>query len=149
MFSSVLGVGGAMVFRPVLANGFKASEMDVARSVRFLLLTTTLVGGLNYLFNSEGFDTKILVLSLAISFGGAIGFPLGSRAHRIIVEAGYARSAQQCFAIICGIVATNVALAVLGKETVSRYIMFGAAISLLVFLSSWSRIAQKKFVAKE
>lgn len=149
VFSSVLGVGGAMVFRPVLANGFKASEMDVARSVRFLLLTTTLIGGLNYLFNSEGFDSKILLLSLAIALGGAVGFPLGSQAHRIIVEAGYARRAQQCFAIICGIVATNVVLAVLGKETISRYIMFGAAIFLLVFLSSWRRIAQKQLKAKE
>ena len=149
VFSSVLGVGGAMVFRPVLANVFKVSELDVARSVRLLLLTTTLVGGLNYLFNPEGFDKKILILSMAISFGGAIGFPLGARAHRIIVAAGYARRAQQCFAIICGIVATNVSLALLGKETISRYVMFGAAVFLLVFLSSWRRIAQKRVTTGE
>ncbi len=144
MFSSVLGVGGAMIFRPVLANGFKVAEMDVARSVRFLLLTTTLVGGLSYLFNADGFDFKVLILSIAISFGGAIGFPLGARAHRVIVKAGYAREARQSFAIICGIVATNVILAVLGREIISRYVMFTAAVTLLLFLLSWRVIAQRQ-----
>ena len=145
VFSSVLGVGGAMVFRPILANGFKVSEIDTARSVRFLLLTTTLTGGLNYLFaSSGGVDIKILTLSACIAVGGAIGFPLGSRAHKVVVEAGYSRQAQQSFAIICGIVCTNVFLVLIGFEVFSRYLMMVAAVLLLIFLSSWYHRAKKK-----
>ncbi len=149
VFSSVLGVGGAMVFRPVLASGFKTTELDTARCVRFLLLTTTLVGGINYLFNSpNGFDPKILTLSLAIALGGAIGFPLGAKAHYTVVRSGYAPMAQRSFAIICAIVFTNSALVVLGYEKLSRFIMFAAAILLIVFLSTWTLIARRKLLKR-
>ena len=148
IFSSVLGVGGAMVFRPVLANGFKIPELDTARCVRFLLLTTTVVGGMAYLFNnSDGFDFKILSLSLAVSFGGAIGFPLGARAHRIVVESGDSERASRCFAFICGIVCVNVILVLLGFENFSRYLMMFAAVLLMVFLLGWTLVAKKKLRA--
>lgn len=149
VFSSALGVGGAMVFRPVLANGFKASEIDTARCTRFLLLTTTLVGGLNYLFNTpEGFDPKILILSAAIAAGGAVGFPLGARAHKIVVEAGHARKAQKCFAVICGIVCCNVILCLLGHEDFSRRLMLFFAVVLTSSLFIWKEIAKVELKRK-
>lgn len=145
VFSSVLGVGGAMVFRPVLANGFKVAEMETAKCTRFLLLTTTLIGGLNYLFNTpEGFDTKIFVLSAAIAVGGAIGFPLGARAHRIVVAAGYAHKARQCFAVICGIVCVNALLCSIGLEYYSRRLMPILAVALMLFLYVWKEKARKQ-----
>ena len=143
IFSSVLGVGGAMVFRPVLATGFKTSEGDTARSVRFLLLSTTITGGATYLFSTTGVDWKILAIAGAIAVGGAIGFPLGARAHRVVLKAGYANLAQRSFAIICGIVAVNATFAVLGLEEISRYIMFAVAVLLTIYLVSFVEYARR------
>ncbi len=143
VFSSVLGVGGAMVFRPVLASGFKTAEDDTARATRFLLLSTTITGGATYLFSPSGIDGKILILALAIAAGGAIGFPFGIRAHRVALEAGYATFAQRSFAIICGIVTVNTIFGVLGLEVISRYIMFGAAVLLIIFLFSFVQYAKR------
>ena len=38
VFSSVMGVGGAIFFRPVLANIFKVPELITARCIRVLYL---------------------------------------------------------------------------------------------------------------
>lgn len=150
VFSSVLGVGGAMVFRPVLVSGYKLPEIDATRSTRFLLLTTTLIGGLNYLYSSQtGIDTKVLFLSVAIAIGGAIGFPRGARGHWIVVEAGYARKAQQSFAIICFIVCLNVLFCLLGLEYVCRYLMLFLALGLLLFLHFWKEYAKKKILSEK
>lgn len=148
VFSSVLGVGGAMVFRPALASGFKASEKDVARAVRFLLLTTTLTGGVAYLFSDDGFDWTILLLSALIALGGAVGFPLGAKCHRIVLDAGYVERTQRSFAIICGIVVVNVALTLAGRPEWSRVAMMVAAVGLLVYLLLFVRRAQKRPLAQ-
>ncbi len=145
VFSSVLGVGGAMVFRPTLASGFKTSEEDTARATRFLLLSTTITGGATYLLASDqGIDAKILVLAAAIAVGGAIGFPLGVQAHNVVLKAGYANIAQRSFAVICAIVMINAAFSVLGLEEISRYVMFGAAVLLMAFLLLFVWVAKRR-----
>ncbi|MBQ8364127.1 MAG: sulfite exporter TauE/SafE family protein [Thermoguttaceae bacterium] len=142
VFSSVLGVGGAMVFRPALANGFKATEEETARSVRFLLLTTTLTGGATYLFSGDGFDETIFVLAALIAVGGAVGFPLGARSHRVVLEAGRSNLARRSFAIICGIVLINVSLKLAGLTLASQIATGVCALGLTTFLVSfvwWAR----------
>jgi len=144
VFSSVLGVGGAMVFRPVLANGFKTTETETARCVRFLLLTTTSTGGIDYLFAQGAVDYKILILTIMIAAGGALGFPLGMRAHRIVVAAGYESRARRSFAIICGTVFVNVVLTLIGFYELSRLLMFAAAIGLFAYLNLFAYCAKKR-----
>lgn len=142
VFSSVLGVGGAMVFRPALANGFKATEEETARSVRFLLLTTTLTGGATYLFSGDGFNETVFVLAALIAVGGALGFPLGARFHRIVLEAGRSNLARRSFAIICGIVLTNVSLKLAGLTLASQIATAVCAFGLTAFLVGfvcWAR----------
>lgn len=142
VFSSVLGVGGAMVFRPALANGFKATEEETARSVRFLLLTTTLTGGATYLFSGDGFNETVFVLAALIAVGGALGFPLGARFHRVVLEAGRSNLARRSFAIICGIVLTNVSLKLAGLTLASQIATAVCAFGLTAFLVGfvcWAR----------
>ncbi len=143
VFSSVLGVGGAMVFRPALANGFKATEEETARSVRFLLLTTTLTGGATYLFASGGFDATIFALAALIAVGGAVGFPLGARSSRVVLEAGRADLARRAFAIICGIVLVNVSLKLAGLTLASQIATGVCAIGLTTFLVAFVRWARR------
>lgn len=142
VFSSVLGVGGAMVFRPALANGFKATEEETARSVCFLLLTTTLTGGATYLFSGDGFNETVFVLAALIAVGGALGFPLGARFHRVVLEAGRSNLARRSFAIICGIVLTNVSLKLAGLTLASQIATAVCAFGLTAFLVGfvcWAR----------
>ena len=143
IFSSVLGVGGAMVFRPILAYGFKFNETDTARSVRFLLLTTTTTGGLSYLFSRSGMDLKVLLLSGMIALGGSFGFPLGVRAHRIMIETGYGREVSRSFATICGIVTLNVALLFFDLKLLSQIVMSVFAILLFSAITLSTVYARK------
>ena len=143
VFSSVLGVGGAMVFRPLLAHGFKINETDTARSVRFLLLTTTTTGGLTYLFSSSGVDFRVLLLSGAIALGGAVGFPLGVRAHHIAVDSGYGEVVGRSFAAICGIVALNVTFLFFNLTRLSQIVMAIFAILLLILITLFVAYAKK------
>ncbi|MCF0233437.1 MAG: sulfite exporter TauE/SafE family protein [Thermoguttaceae bacterium] len=143
VFSSVLGVGGAMVFRPALANGFKTPERDTGLCVRLLLLVTTTIGGLTYLFSRDGFSWTILVLSALIAVGGLIGFPLGVTRHKMVVAAGRAAQARRSFAIICGIVVTNVTLTLVGMAPLSRVLMFVVAVALAIYIESFARFAKR------
>ncbi len=143
VFSSVLGVGGAMVFRPMFANVFKTPELDTSRAVRLLLLITTVIGGATYLISKDGVDAKILVISALIALGGAVGFPLGARAHRIVVESGYATEAQRSFATICGIVVFNALLTIFDFKEASRSITIVVAISLFVLILCFTQYARR------
>ena len=81
IFSSLLGIGGAMIIRPILVNIFKVPEQWTARAVRILLLLTTSTGGLFYVVSSgRQVGLEIFVLTLIIAAGGMMGFQIG-RAH--------------------------------------------------------------------
>ena len=43
--SSMLGVGGGLLIRPLLTSGFKVPEYYTSRIVRLLVLVTTVTGG--------------------------------------------------------------------------------------------------------
>lgn len=133
IFSSVLGIGGAMFFRPVLINFFKIPENITSKAVRILLLVTTFTGGMFYTFSGGRPDYKIIFLSLIIAAGGLIGFPLGIKVHNIIVNNGYSKYINKSFAAVTFIVLTNTLLNIFGFVTFSRYLMI--AIAVLLFIS--------------
>ncbi|MFA7074263.1 MAG: sulfite exporter TauE/SafE family protein [Endomicrobiaceae bacterium] len=133
IFSSVLGIGGALFFRPALINYFKIPENITSKAVRILLFIATFTGGMFYAFSGGTPDYKILGLSLVIAIGGIIGFPLGIRVHNIIVKNGYSKYINKSFAVVTLIVLTNTLLNIFGYIMFSRYLMI--AIAVLLFFS--------------
>ena len=131
VFSSVMGVGGAIFFRPILANIFKVPENITAKCIRILLLITTFTGGMYYTFTDGKADVTIITMSLLIAVGGMIGFPLGIRVHNKILANGYAKYVNKSFAIVTFIVLTNTILNIFGFVIFSRYLMISIAVTIL------------------
>lgn len=131
MFSSLLGIGGAMFFRPILANGFRIPEHITSKSVRILLFLTTLTGGLYYAFsNGVGEMFKIFILASFIAVGGMIGFPRGVRHGNIVCANGYSVALQKSFSLISIIVLTNTLVNLAGYVIFSRYMVITFAAGL-------------------
>ncbi|MBQ4178130.1 MAG: sulfite exporter TauE/SafE family protein, partial [Elusimicrobia bacterium] len=131
--SSIMGVGGAIFFRPTLANIFKVPEMITAKSIRILLLVTTFTGGMYYTFADGKPDWTIIIMSLIIAAGGMIGFPMGIKIHNTILANGYGKYVNKSFAIVTLIVLTNTLLNIFGFVVFSRYLMI--TIAVLLFIS--------------
>ncbi|MBR4508541.1 MAG: sulfite exporter TauE/SafE family protein [Elusimicrobiaceae bacterium] len=150
IFSSLLGIGGAMIIRPILVNIFKVPEQWTARAVRILLLLTTSTGGLFYVISSgkqTGFE--IFVLTLIISAGGMMGFPLGVKCNNIVCENGRARTLQRSFVVIPCIVLSNTILKLLGLAEISRILSLTFAVLLFIYIVSFTFYSQKHAVSQK
>lgn len=150
VFSSVMGVGGAIFFRPILSNIFKVPEKITAKSIRILLLVTTLTGGMYYTFSNGKPNWTIITMSLIIAVGGMIGFPLGIKVHNIVVSNGYAKYINKSFAIITLIILINTILNILGYIIFSRYLMIIIAIALFISINLFKSYTNKhKIIIKQ
>ncbi len=143
IFSSVMGIGGAIFFRPILANIFKVPEKITAKCIRVLLLVTTFTGGMYYTFTDGKADMTILTMSLLIAAGGMIGFPLGIKVHNKILANGYAKYVNKSFAIVTFIVLTNTLLNIFGLVIFSRYLMITIAVLLFAAINMFKKYAEK------
>ncbi len=134
VFSSVLGIGGAVLIRPILASGFKVSEHETSVSIRIMLLVTTFFGGASYLFKNDVPQWRILILTVLISIGGCISFPLGVRLHDRVVLNGYARHIHKSFAVIAVIILTGTILKLCGHRELNAPVMILCSLLLLAYL---------------
>ncbi len=141
--SSLLGIGGGMFFRPLLAGYYKVPEKETANAVRFLLLLTALGGGIAYIFSSGGVQWRIVWFAALVTLGGMAGFPLGVRLHRTVLDNGYARHIHRSFAVIALIVVVNLICTMAGWLTFSRCLMTALAVLLLAYLVLFARYAAK------
>lgn len=135
ILSSLLGISGALIFRPVIINGFKVAEKLAAKAIRFLLLVATVSGSMFYLFDDGNFHTHILFLGILIAFGGAFGFPMGVKYGKIVVRKGYVKILQKSFGSIILIIITNTVLNLCGLVSFSRYLMIICALVLFAFIN--------------
>lgn len=137
VLSSMLGVGGGLLMRPLLTSVFRVPEYYTSRIVRLMVTLTTLSGGITYLFHSGAVAWQVLWGALLVAAGGFIGFPLGVRMHKIAFDAGYAQYIHKSFAIVAGAMFLNTMLNVNGCLTASRIAMIliasGTAAGLLLF----------------
>ena len=143
VFSSVMGVGGAIFFRPTLANIFKVPETITAKSIRILLLITTFTGGMYYTFANGKINWTIIIMSLVIAIGGMIGFPLGTKVHKLIINNGYAKYVNKSFAIVAFIVLINTILNIFGLVMFSRYLMIIIAVLLFISINIFKNYTTK------
>jgi len=132
--SSLLGIGGGLIIRPLLTTGFRVPEYYTSRIVRFLVLVTSMVGGATYLVNSDHFDWRIFNVSMLIAAGGIIGFPCGVKLHRIVFNAGYAQHIHKSFAVVAIAMLLNTLLNMYGFSSLSRLLMLGIGVGLSAYL---------------
>jgi uncharacterized membrane protein YfcA len=142
--SSMLGVGGGILIRPLLTSGFKTPEYYTSRIVRALVLVTTVTGGITYLFGQSGFEMRIFGISMLTAAGGIFGFPLGAKMHKIVYDAGYAQHIHKSFAVITIAVPLNTLLNMYGFPVLSRYLMLAIAVVLSLYLTFFTLYARRK-----
>ena len=138
-FSSLLGIGGGMLFRPLLGGFYKVPEKETANSVRFLLLITALAGGVSYLFANETIHWRMIVFAALVAAGGMIGFPYGVALHKKVYENGYAVHIHKSFAVIALMVVLNLILTMAGFLPAARICMVALAVLLSVYLVCFGR----------
>ncbi len=143
LVSSMLGVGGGILIRPLLVSGFKVPEYFTSRIVRLLVLVTTATGGLTYLFRAGGIDYHVLGLSALVAAGGVFGFPLGAKMHGIVCKAGYAKHIHKSFGIVTISVPVSTILDMYGYGWLSRILMPATALVLGIYLWRFTRHAAK------
>ena len=142
LLSSLLGVGGGILTRPLLSSFFRVPEYYTGRMVRFLLLITTVVGGLSYIIGAE-IGGEIFLVAMAAAAGGMAGFPIGAAIHRIVLEAGYARHIHRSFAVVAVALLTNTALNMAGCNELCRLLMLFIGIGLALYLGIFCWYAAK------
>ncbi len=135
ILSSMLGIGGGLLIRPLLTSGFKVPEYYTSRIVRLLVLVTTVTGGLTYLIARSGFDWHMFAISMLVAVGGIFGFPLGAKLHAIIYDNGYAQHIHKSFAVVAIAVLANTVLNIYGHAELSRYLMLAIAAGLVLYLA--------------
>ncbi len=143
VISSMLGVGGGLLIRPLLTSGFKVPEYYTSRIVRLLVLITTVTGGATYLLSQSGFDWKVFNISMLVAVGGIFGFPIGARIHSVIYNNGYAQHIHKSFAVIAIAVLINTVFKMLNLNELSRYLMLGIAVSMVIYLAIFTIYAKR------
>ena len=144
VLSSMLGIGGGLLIRPLLTSGFRVPEYYTSRIVRLLVLVTTVTGGLTYLIARSGFDWHMFAISMLVAVGGIFGFPLGAKLHTIIYDNGYAQHIHKSFAVVAIAVLANTVLNMYGHAEISRYLMLAIAVGLVLYLAAFTIYAKKK-----
>ena len=143
LVSSMLGVGGGILVRPLLTSGFRMPEYYTSRIVRFLLLVTTGTGGITYLIRSGSIDWQVLGISMLVAFGGLFGFPVGVRMHTIVYDSGYAQHIHKSFGIMGIAVLANTILNMAGMAEFSRFLMLALGFLLCVYLFLFTLYTKK------
>jgi len=143
VISSLLGISGALIFRPVIINGFKVAEIHATKAIRFLLFVASFSGSMFYLFAGGNFHEHILLLGALIALGGAFGFPIGVRYGRTVVKNGYIKFLQKSFGIIVLIIITNTILNLCGLVVFSRYLMIICACLLFMLINAFAFYTKK------
>ncbi len=143
LLSSLLGVGGGLLIRPLLTSGFQVPEYYTSRIVRLLVLVTTTAGGATYLFGSSGFDHKILLMSMLVAAGGVFGFPLGAKMHRIVYDSGYAQAIHRSFAAVAGALLIGTACNLFELRSLSRIVMIAVALLMVTGLTWFTWYAKR------
>ena len=127
VLSSMLGLGGGILMRPLLTSVFRVPEHYTSRIVRLMVTLTTLSGGLTYLFHADAVAWQVLWGAMLVAAGGFVGFPLGVRMHRIAFDAGYAQYIHKSFSIVAGTMFVSTLLNVTGCREASRIAMIAIA----------------------
>lgn len=143
LISSMLGVGGGILIRPLLSSFFKLKEYFTSRISRFLVLVTSITGGTTYLLKSGVIDWHMLALAGAIAAGGMFGFPLGSRIHHIVYEGGYAQHIHKSFGIVTIAVPVSTILKMYDYALLSQIVMLTVAFALGAYLLLFAQYVKK------
>jgi len=150
LVSSLLGIGGGSITRPVMASFMNVPEKPVGLIARFSVFVTAIAGTISYLSPAASTLEKsppvahIISIALALAAGGVIGFPTGAKMHAIVLAAGRDDLAQRSFAIILSLIFISVGTKLLGFQELSQVFIVVSGIVTCVGLTGLTVYSNKE-----
>jgi uncharacterized membrane protein YfcA len=143
VLSSLLGIGGGTITRPVMKSYLHVPEIFTGKIARLAVFTTALSGTASYLMQIETLKlgdpgTDSLILGLLMASGGFIGFPLGSWMHSRVVVSGHAEKAAKSFAYVVVLVILSLFFKIVGMKITGQITILICGVFLLSFLPAFT-----------
>lgn len=141
VISSLLGIGGGTMTRPLMRLALSVPEKTTAQITRLAFFITALSGSVPYLLNDSGSLRHIALIAGMLAAGGMLGFPLGAKIHANVLAAGRDGVADKGFAAVLGIVIFSIICKMLVPVLpeavyVGRTAVIASSLALVFFLIS-------------
>ncbi len=133
--ASMLGIGGGIQTRPLLANVLHVPERQTAMITRLSIFLTATAGSISYLLDSSTDRAHVITLGAFLMLGGIAGFKTGAWMHSIVLKAGGAAKAGTSFALVAGIVLASMVCKVSGLTITGRVLIVVAGLGLTGYLA--------------
>jgi len=133
--ASMLGIGGGIQTRPLLANVLHVPEKMTAMITRLSIFLTATAGSISYLADSTTNRAHVLTLALFLMLGGIAGFKTGAWMHSIVLKSGGAAKAGSSFALVAGIVLASMVCKTTGFVGTGRVLIVVAGLGLTAYLA--------------
>jgi uncharacterized membrane protein YfcA len=137
--SSLLGIGGGTVTRPLLRNFLKLPENVTGQIGRLSVFIVALSGSASYLSGLSAWNysdpvVKSIMIGAVLASGGMIGFAIGARMHAIVLMADKDTLAHKSFAFIVLFVLLSMGCKLTGFLKAGQMILTVSGIALTFYL---------------
>ena len=149
LISSLVGLGGGSLVRPLLRNLLKAPEEITGKISRLSVFLVAFSGAAAYLLLSGKWITESLVLAAVLTIGGIPGFALGAKMHGVVIRAGKDAVAGRSFALFILIVVISLACKITGLVQTGRILICAASVGILMFLCAITLECRKENIKRE
>ncbi|MFA6103736.1 MAG: sulfite exporter TauE/SafE family protein [Victivallaceae bacterium] len=147
VISSLLGIGGGSLVRPVMKSFLKVPEKIAGMILRLSVLIVAVSGSASYLIGRNGSVKDSLWLALFLTIGGLPAFALGARMHSIVTGAGDDKTADSSFALFIFFVFLSVLCKITDYIVTGRIIIVISGILLIAYLASVTLKSKRKLKA--
>ena len=134
LISSLAGLGGGSLVRPLLRNLLKAPEDITGKISRLSVFLVAFAGASAYLVMSGTWIAESLTLAAVLTAGGMPGFALGAKMHGLVVRVGKDALAGRSFAFFILIVIISLFCKLTGFIETGRILICAASAGILIFL---------------
>jgi len=149
--SSLLGIGGGIITRPVMKSILCVPEKETAMVARLAVFVIAVAGGSSYMadiFGGGGLEhnnsMKSLIIGLMLSIGGIQGFSLGAWMHGKVLLGGNGKIAHTSFALVALLVAASVICKIINHDRIGQALLLTSGFALTLFLFYITYISYKK-----
>ncbi len=147
IISSLLGIGGGSLVRPVMKSFLKVPEKITGMILRLSVLIVAVSASISYLAGNTDAVKDSLWLALFLTIGGLPAFALGARMHSIVTGAGDDKAADSSFALFVLFVFLSVLCKITEHILSGRIIIVISGILLVVYLTAITLNAGRKLKA--
>ncbi|MEI8245237.1 MAG: sulfite exporter TauE/SafE family protein [Lentisphaerota bacterium] len=149
LISSLAGLGGGSLVRPLLRNLLKAPEDITGKISRLSVFLVAFAGASAYLVMSGTWIAESLTLAAVLTAGGMPGFALGAKMHGLVVRSGKDALAGRSFAFFILIVIISLFCKLTGFIETGRILICAASAGILIFLCVITLGCRRKNLPRE